>query len=56
MEQKELNTREEQLNDFGSSGGHGGASPEKESRDYSKWALVATAVVLVAVAVVLWII
>lgn len=36
-------------------GGHGGASPENDSRDYGKWALVATAIVLVAVAVVLWI-
>lgn len=29
---------------------------ENDSRDYGKWALVATAIVLVAVAVVLWII
>ncbi len=59
MEQKELNTREEQLNDFGGGGGAhkpaAGSESENDSRDYGKWALVATAIVLAAVAVVLWI-
>ena len=44
------------LRDMGGGGGHGGASPEKDSRDYGKWALVATAIVLAAVGAVLWII
>ncbi len=47
------------LRDMGGSGGRGGAnakSKENDSRDYGKWALVATAIVLAAVAVVLWII
>ena len=47
------------LRDMGGGGGHGGAnakSKENDSRDYGKWALVATAIVLAAVAVVLWII
>lgn len=56
MEQKELNTREEQLNDFGGGGGHGGASPENDSRDYGKWVFIATLIVLAAVAAVLWMI
>jgi hypothetical protein len=58
MKKNEINTREEQLRDMGGSGGHGGAnakSNENDSRDYGKWALVATAIVLAAVAVVLWI-
>ena len=44
------------LRDMGGGGGHGGASPKNDSRDYGKWALVATAIILAAVAVVLWII
>ncbi len=46
------------LRDMGGGGGTGGAnakSNENDSRDYGKWALVATAIVLAAVAVVLWI-
>ena len=35
---------------------HGKPVKENDSRDYGKWALVATAIVLAAVAAVLWII
>ena len=34
-------------------GGHGGASPEKDSRDYGKYIIIATLVVLASVAIVL---
>lgn len=47
------------LRDMGGSGGTGGAnanSNENDSRDYGKWVLVAMAIVLAAVAAVLWMI
>ena len=47
------------LRDMGGGGGTGGAdakSKENDSRDYGKWVLVATLIVLAAVAAVLWII
>lgn len=53
----EEQTLRDDLNVTGGSGVHTNAkSEENDSRDYGKWALVATAIVLVAVAVVLWII
>ena len=57
----EIRTKDSSMNlrDMGGGGGHGGAnakSKENDSRDYGKWALVATAIVLAAVAAVLWII
>lgn len=54
-----MSNKQKQLrDDFG--GGSGAAaghqSDKNDSRDYGKWALVATAIVLAAVAAVLWMI
>jgi hypothetical protein len=56
MYDMQVNDSQIDVRDMGGGGGHGGADTQsKESRDYGKWALVTTLIVLVAVAVVLWI-
>ena len=55
-----MNNKKEQVRDDFGGGGSGAAaghqSNKNDSRDYGKWALVATAIVLAAVAAVLWMI